>query len=224
MGLKENLEQRREELYKRFVSVDALVEVLAEVENIDPAEVATALLIAFEQQDALVDKPAFGSVDTVRIKFGQHEFYDYDSHHEILEEALLTIAKGGENEGIDRFGWMLDDLLPFLRANGFERPVYFPPWLSKQTDHSHDVPTEIDHRMQIAFNDNSYSTPLLKLQKTAIDEFYSRRRAVDPTKDEVVEWLTSKERKLDFTVSANVAEAMFTIIKPKDHDPRKRRG
>lgn len=129
MGCKEDREQLRHELYGQFVSVNTLIEVLAEAEEMEPYEIAAALLVAFEEADEKVMRPAFGSIDTVRIKFGQHEFYDpEEGQKEVLKESLLTIAEGYKNDGDDQIGWLRGDLLPFLRANGFDRPVYFPPW------------------------------------------------------------------------------------------------
>lgn len=126
MSIEENRRKQRRELYGKFVSVNALVNALADAENTDPSEVAAALLVMFEGEDD--KKPAFGSIDAVRIKFGQHEFRDPEKDQkEVLSEDLWTIAKGYKCDG-DDFGWLSDDLLPFLRANGFERPVHFPAW------------------------------------------------------------------------------------------------
>lgn len=77
---------------------------------------------------------------------------------------------------------------------------------------------------QCATSNDFYTTPLLDLQKAAILEFYSQQRVVDPKKEEVTKWLSSEAKKLELGLSDNVAEAMFTIIKPKDHNPKKRRG
>lgn len=128
MGLKENREQLRYELNGQFVSVNMLIDALAEAENMEPSEVAAALLVVFEQPDE-VKRPALGSIDTMRIVFGQHEFFDPDEcQKEVLTESLCTIAKGYEDEYSDRFGWLRDDLFPFLQSHGFDVPLNLPAW------------------------------------------------------------------------------------------------
>jgi hypothetical protein len=112
-----------------------------------------------------------------------------------------------------------------MKANKIEPPNDLPCWRSHHMSGGRqDAPIKGAHGVHSAFNDNSYSTPLLKLQNAAIDEFYAHRSGVDPKKDDVIKWLISAGKELDLEVSRNVAEAMFTIIKPKDHNPRKRRG
>jgi len=69
-----------------------------------------------------------------------------------------------------------------------------------------------------------YPTPLLQMLNAAIAEFFEPRRNVDAKKGEVVEWIKSKMIASGMADSDNIAAAIFTIIKPADHDPRKRRG
>ena len=64
-----------------------------------------------------------------------------------------------------------------------------------------------------------YTTPLLDLLHRAIAKFFGPDRVLDAKTEEVVSWL----REHGEGVSANVAEAMFTIIKPNDHNPKKKR-
>lgn len=70
---------------------------------------------------------------------------------------------------------------------------------------------------------DAYSTPIMDVMREAVAEFFEPRRSVDPKKAEVVDWVHGRlgEKGL---ASNNIAEAIFTIIKPDDHDPRKRRG
>jgi len=70
---------------------------------------------------------------------------------------------------------------------------------------------------------SSYSTDLIKMLNLAINEFYIPRRSTDPKKDEVAEWLKSKGKFLKVNVSNNMADAIFTIIKPDDHNPKIKR-
>lgn len=69
-----------------------------------------------------------------------------------------------------------------------------------------------------------YSTPHLVILNAAIAEFFERRRDRDAKREEVVDWIKSKMTASGMADSDNIAQAIFTIIKPVDHDPRKRRG
>lgn len=69
-----------------------------------------------------------------------------------------------------------------------------------------------------------YSTPLLVILNAAIYEFFEPRRDVDPKKADVIAWIKDQMTKANQADSENIAQAMFTIIKRLDHDPRKRRG
>lgn len=82
-----------------------------------------------------------------------------------------------------------------------------------------DVPKKAD-----PFANSTYSTSWLFIQWAATAKFFEQRGAVDAKKDEVVDWIISEAKKAGLPYSKNIAEAIFTIIKPHDHDPRKRRG
>lgn len=69
-----------------------------------------------------------------------------------------------------------------------------------------------------------YESDLLKIQQLAISEFYLFRKNVDPKSNEVTEWIKNKGEELKINVSTNIAEALFTIIKPNDHNPKIKRG
>lgn len=73
-------------------------------------------------------------------------------------------------------------------------------------------------------NETIYSTSLLKIQDLAVNEFFYPRKSVDAKQEEVTDWIIHKGNEFDIIVSDNVASAMFTIIKPIDHNPRIRRG
>ena len=66
-------------------------------------------------------------------------------------------------------------------------------------------------------------TPLLELAINASMNFFIPRKSVDAKKEEVVEWVVNNGQTLTPPVSVNIAEAIFTIIRPTDHNPRKRR-
>lgn len=69
----------------------------------------------------------------------------------------------------------------------------------------------------------SHETVYLKIMSEAIREFFEPRKNPDAKKPEVVEFINRCMASAGLGNSDNVAEAMFTIIKPHDHDPRKRR-
>lgn len=70
----------------------------------------------------------------------------------------------------------------------------------------------------------SYTTPHLEILQEAISQFFTPRRDPDPKKLEVVEWIKSRLLERGMDPSDNISEAIFTIIKPPDHNPRRRRG
>ncbi len=69
-----------------------------------------------------------------------------------------------------------------------------------------------------------YSTPLIAIMDKAIAEFFDPRRNPDAKKDEVVPWIKEQMTAEKMRDSNNMATAIFTIIMPPDHDPKKRRG
>lgn len=69
-----------------------------------------------------------------------------------------------------------------------------------------------------------YCTPYLEVMHLAIAEFFEPRRDRDAKRQEVVSWIQERLTELGIGESAHIARAMFTIIKPTDHSPRKRRG
>lgn len=70
---------------------------------------------------------------------------------------------------------------------------------------------------------SSYSTPWLDLINAATKQFYSPRRNPDAKRDEVIEWIKEQAIKSGLPDSSNIASAIFTIIKPENHDPKKKR-
>jgi hypothetical protein len=69
-----------------------------------------------------------------------------------------------------------------------------------------------------------YSTPHLDVLREAINHFYNPRRDLDPKRDEVVAWINDRLKERGQGDSDRIATAIFTIIKPEDHNPRRRRG
>jgi hypothetical protein len=68
-----------------------------------------------------------------------------------------------------------------------------------------------------------YSTRWLTIQDAAIAQFFNPRRNPDSKSDEVIKWINAEAAKTGLKESQNIAEAIFTIIKPENHDPKKKR-
>jgi hypothetical protein len=70
---------------------------------------------------------------------------------------------------------------------------------------------------------SNYTTDLMTILNQAANQFFSPRKVQDAKQDEVSEWIKNKGKELKVNISENVADAMFTIIKPHDHNPKIRR-
>ena len=68
-----------------------------------------------------------------------------------------------------------------------------------------------------------YSTAWLIIQQAAINEFFNPRRNPDAKKEEVTDWIKEQSVAAGLPDSQNVASTIFTIIKPENHDPKKKR-
>ncbi len=92
-------------------------------------------------------------------------------------------------------------------------------------DASNQFKNVLDQKQQTNSSNETFSlTPLHELTIKAIKEFFSPRKSIDAKKEEVVEWIVNNGKTLSPPVSVNIAEAIFTIIRPIDHNPRKRRN
>ena len=90
--------------------------------------------------------------------------------------------------------------------------------------------SEIEKKFDSSNNDSNkltscfdYSTPWLKVLDEAILKFFSPRHEVDPKKEEVVEYIEKRAQEEGISDPASIAKSVFTIIKPHDHNPKKRR-
>jgi hypothetical protein len=94
------------------------------------------------------------------------------------------------------------------------------PWLDFAIESSfYKSETE---SMKVERSPDIYRTDLLNILNQAANEFFNPRKNLDAKKEEVTEWIINKGKENKVNVSSNVADAMFTIIKPKDHNPKKR--
>lgn len=69
----------------------------------------------------------------------------------------------------------------------------------------------------------AYSTAWMNIQQSSIAKFFNPRRNPDAKKEEVVEWIKSAALAAGLPDSQNIASTIFTIIKPENHDPKKKR-
>lgn len=76
--------------------------------------------------------------------------------------------------------------------------------------------------MQVDRSPDIYRTDLLDILNQAANEFFNPRKNLDAKKEEVTQWIIEKGKENKVNVSSNVADAMFTIIRPRDHNPKKR--
>ena len=100
-----------------------------------------------------------------------------------------------------------------------------PAWLDWAIEHKLYVPKQetIQKKIETANVDTIYSTKWLEVQQAAIAEFFSPRRDTDAKKEDVILWIEAKAKELKITAPNRIATSIFTIIKPEDHSPRKRR-
>ena len=99
------------------------------------------------------------------------------------------------------------------------------PWLDWAIEHGLYVPEQeaIQKKIETANIYTIYSTKWLEVQQAAIEEFFSPRHEVDAKKEEVIQWIEMKAKELKIRDPNRIATSIFTIIKPEDHSPRKRR-
>ena len=100
-----------------------------------------------------------------------------------------------------------------------------PLWLDWAIGKNLYIPKQeaIQEKIETANADTIYSTKWLEVQQAAIEEFFSPRHEVDAKKEEVIQWIEMKAKELKIRDPNRIATSIFTIIKPEDHSPRKRR-
>lgn len=125
MGIKERREAQREKLFSQFVSVEALIEYIANEEEMNIADVAADLegLIKRSDDSSL---PEYGSIDEAAI-----EFVPYSaelSRLNLMNMLSDTIGDCGHGDASDHHGWLRDALFPFLQCHGIDVPLSLPAW------------------------------------------------------------------------------------------------
>ena len=126
--------------------------------------------------------------------------------------------------------WLSDDL-----SNEKKPPSFFIEWaISKQRRPEWlDWVIEqglystkqdgIADKITPANNVKPYSTKWMVVQEAAIREFCNPRRNPDAKKEEVIDWIHKTAKNIQLKESNNIAEAIFSIIKPENHDPKRKR-
>jgi len=117
---------------------------------------------------------------------------------------------------------------PFVKSfkleDGFEIKVHskdLDNWLSSKNKKS--LVSILEEDSPSTPEVQTHSTAWLKIQNLAILEFFNPRRNPDAKKLEVVEWINEEAKRAGLSSSANLTAAIFSIIKPFDHDPKKKR-
>lgn len=101
-----------------------------------------------------------------------------------------------------------------------------PDWLDWAIDKGLYTPKELRDLPATIQNTPTapdYSTSWLKIQQATIAQFFSPRRNPDAKKEEVVDWIKTQALEAGLPDSNNIATTIFTIIKPENHDPKKKR-
>ncbi|WP_272993699.1 hypothetical protein [Porticoccus hydrocarbonoclasticus] len=155
-----------------------------------------------------------------------------------LEQGVTTVV--ATLEGLDGalYGladWAFEDeFKPYLLNIGYLHRWALDPYTFEVIERIWDTQAvvisreerdrfEREHGMSTT-DPADYSTPHLEVLRDAINHFYNPRRDLDPKRDEVVEWISDRLRERGQSDPGSIARAMFTIIKPPDHNPRRRRG
>ena len=214
-----------------FVSVMDLVNYLATDADVSTGDAAAALLSLFEKSEA-TDRPRYGSADEIDNSFIEMEKIQGVEHLDDILDVSVGMKPGRFADVADHFGWIREELFDFFKSKEIEPPICLPDWkgsgypVAENKEGQDDGLQAVQNgsQAQTATSNDFYTTPLLDLQKAVIEKFYSQPRVVDPKKETVLLEIFDTAKKLGIDLSDNVAEAMFTIIKPKDHNPKKRRG
>lgn len=156
------------------------------------------------------------------------EMLEFHPNKEPDKEAVKTLC---------RKEYRLKDLWD-TNGKGFDyidTPVYFiewalskrirPDWLDWAIERGLYTPKQgtITNKIAYADKDAAYSSKWLEIQQAAIAQFFNPRRNPDAKKEEVIEWINTQAVSAGLGESNNIASTIFTIIKPENHDPKKKR-
>jgi len=227
MGINEDRKKRASE----FISVRHVMEAISESEGLPVGAIAGELIYYLKMPGR---SPMFYRQNPATLVMSESDgAFMISLLNSIVAWGMLdwpdrSLPCPGD---LDEFGWNRDEIGTFLAVFMGSLPdCCGPEWRpreklpSPQLAHCKDASIEATGGKASSFGDGYYTTPFLDIMKAAIDQFYSIRKAVDPKKEDVTGWLKEAAVELDVALSDNVADAMFTIIKPIDHNPKRRRG
>ena len=121
-------------------------------------------------------------------------------------------------------------VLDFIEDRPDGRFCHELQWVSERVAITREERDRFECEYGISTESNSdapgplYSTPYIEVMVSAIREFFEPRRPNDAKKAEVTDWILDRMGEKGLSRSENIAKTIFTIIKPTDHNPRKRRG
>jgi hypothetical protein len=145
-------------------------------------------------------------------------------------EDNIIPKPGVSTVGISKFSYSQEDSSDFFLVDEMGNAITFYAApndiviLKSERDRFEEMHAITTDQFGGAQSTPNYSTAYLQIMEKAINEFFCPRRNPDAKKHEVVEWIKSEMAKAELGDSENIAKTMFTIIKPPDHNPRKRRG
>lgn len=125
MGIKERREARLQNLFSQFVSVKGLINYFANEEELDISVVA-ADLEKLVKNSSDSELPEIGCIDLAGLEFGTLSAMFYRGT--LMEWLSDTIGEFGHADESDYFGWMRDDLFPFLQSHEWDVKENFPLW------------------------------------------------------------------------------------------------
>lgn len=130
-----------------------------------------------------------------------------------IGHALTRTTKRGMN--IWQANVMLAEFVSWCGRNNILIPSQLIP--------SQTLQKTIADKIAPANNAATYSTKWLEIQQAAIAQFFNPRRNPDAKKEEVIAWINAQAVNAELGESNNIASTIFTIIKPENHDPKKKR-
>ncbi len=174
-----------------------------------------------------------------RYPYGGDTMLDYDeplhracpSHGELCANRYAQLCGVWERSKLsDNEERYAECSAPFDREYS---PVYFIEWaLSKNLridwldwaiERGLYIPKQEAAQPAQTTSAPAYSTHWLTIQNAAIAQFFNPRRNPDAKKEEVIEWINTQAVGAGLGESNNIASTIFTIIKPENHDPKKKR-
>lgn len=112
-------------------------------------------------------------------------------------------------------------------------PAFFIEWAISKNQHPEWLDWAIEHGLYTPKRKTEgtaqieaapiYSTKWLAIQQATIVQFFNPRRNPDAKREEVVKWIKQQAETAGLPSSNNIATTIFTIIKPANHDPKKKR-